>query len=103
MRGEKTEWPQEVFVQISESEVARAVRTDRWKYCVHAPGKKGYGDSQSDSYVEQFLYDLKSDPAEKHNLAGKAAYRAIADEMKLRLIRRMIAAGEVPPVITNLT
>ena len=37
-RGETEEWPEEVFVQVSEAQVGRAVRTHRWKYGVAAPG-----------------------------------------------------------------
>jgi len=29
-----TSWPEEVFVQISEAQTGRAVRTQRWKYSV---------------------------------------------------------------------
>ena len=31
-------WPDDVFVQISESGIGRAVRTRRWKYAVHSDG-----------------------------------------------------------------
>ncbi len=36
-RGEIAEWLGEVFVQISESQVGRAIRTHRRKYAVDAP------------------------------------------------------------------
>ena len=39
----------EVFIQISESEVGRAIRTRRWKYGVTAEGGDGYEHSDSDS------------------------------------------------------
>src|SRR5439155_3385418 len=51
-RGETEGWPEEVFVQISESQVGRAVRTHRWKYGVTAPDKNGSRDAASDRYVE---------------------------------------------------
>ena len=38
-RGE--DWPEESFIQISEAQVGRAVRTARWKYGVDAPFKQG--------------------------------------------------------------
>ena len=58
LRGETADWPEEVFVQISEAQVGRAVRTQRWKYGVDAPNKGGGKDAGSDIYVEQ--YPLRS-------------------------------------------
>ncbi|MEZ4559755.1 MAG: sulfatase-like hydrolase/transferase [Caldilineaceae bacterium] len=63
-REDVADWPEEVFVQISEAQVGRAVRTKRWKYCVDAPDKHGSRDPGADVYVEQYLYDLESDPYE---------------------------------------
>jgi hypothetical protein len=37
-------WPDDVFFQISESQVGRGVRTHRWKYSVSAPDKNGNRD-----------------------------------------------------------
>lgn len=98
---EKVEWPEEVFVQISESQVGRAIRTERWLYCVDAPDKNGSVDSESDRYVEQYLYDLHADPHELTNLAGVNAFRDVANDLKARLIARMVAAGEDAPEIEN--
>ena len=33
----KENWTKEIFVQISESQVARAIRTKRWKLCIEDP------------------------------------------------------------------
>jgi len=57
------DWPSDVFVQISESMVGRALRTDRWKYCIHAPDRDPVHDASSDRYEEYCLYDLQNDPA----------------------------------------
>ena len=94
-----TTWPEEVFVQISESQVARAIRTPRWKYCVNAPDRTGWLHANADHYVEEALYDLHADPYELENLAGIDAFRAVADELRQRLINRMVAAGERAPII----
>ena len=99
LRGERAGWPDDVFVQISESQVGRAVRTHRWKYSVVAPGKDGNRDAASDEYAEEFLYDLQSDPHELTNLVGAASHRAVADALRARLIGRMVAAGEAAPTI----
>ncbi|NOU91678.1 sulfatase-like hydrolase/transferase [Paenibacillus sp. LMG 31456] len=96
---DKPPWPEEVFVQISESQVGRAVRTKRWKYGVTAPEKDGFTDAGSDSYQETYLYDLKSDPYELTNLIGLDSHREAADIMKQRLIRRMQETGEKAPII----
>src|SRR5690606_33352814 len=94
------DWPEEVFIQISESQVGRAIRTRRWKYGVDAPDKHGWRDSGSDHYVEQYLYDLESDPYELQNLIGQEALADVAAELRERLIARMVAAGEPAPTIT---
>lgn len=59
------DWPSETFVQISEAQIGRAVRTRRWKYGVDAPQSMqahylepiGSGSMQ---YQEQYLYDLQT-------------------------------------------
>ncbi|UQZ86090.1 Arylsulfatase [Paenibacillus konkukensis] len=99
VRRQETEWPSEMFVQISESQVGRAVRTERWKYSVSAPQRDAILDSCSDLYVEEFLYDLQADPWELHNLIASEAHREVKQVMRERLVRRMIEAGEAPPRI----
>ena len=94
------DWPEEVFVQISESQVGRAVRTSRWKYSVTAPGKHGGEDAGSETYTEAFLYDLQADPYELVNLVGLESHQKVAEVMRERLLRRMVAAGELEPEIT---
>ncbi|UQZ81158.1 Arylsulfatase [Paenibacillus konkukensis] len=99
LRGSSDAWQEEVFVQISETEVGRAVRTKRWKYGVTAPGKDPEKDSGSDRYVETYLYDLQCDPYELTNLIGLESHREAADRMMARLQRRMQEAGEAVPRI----
>jgi len=99
VRGERDGWPEEVFVQISEAQLGRAVRTRRWKYSVTAPDKNPVRDSGSDRYVEEFLYDLEADPYELKNLIGEESHARVAEKMRERLVRRMVEAGEAEPVI----
>lgn len=98
-RGHRTQWPEEVFAQISESHVGRAVRTRRWMYSVRAPDGESRPDSTSDVYHEDCLYDLFADPYELNNLAGCSSHRRVADVMGERLLRRMADVGEPQPVI----
>ena len=97
--GTATGWPQEVFLQISESQVGRAIRTDRWKYAVYAPDKQGWQNASSDRYVEQFLYDLVADPHERNNLVGDPAHAEVRATLADTLKRRMAEAGEETPRI----
>jgi arylsulfatase A-like enzyme len=105
-RADGDERPDEVFVQISESQIGRAVRTDRWKYAIAAPGEYGWraglDDAASDVYVERYLYDLAADPAERVNLAGRPEYRDVADELRERLLARIERVeGASPEVVPH--
>ena len=99
LRRQYDNWPEEVFVQISESQVGRAVRTRHWKYGVVATGQNGWKESASDTYQETYLYDLLTDPHELDNLAGLTSHAAVAQRMRQRLLARMTQAGEKPPRI----
>ncbi len=99
MRGRTEGWPEEVLVQISESEVGRAVRTQRWKYAVSALAAAGPEPKHAPRYVESCLYDLHSDPHELRNLVELDSHRKVAAVMRARLLRRMAQIGEPEPVI----
>jgi arylsulfatase A-like enzyme len=99
LHGTAAEWPEEVLIQISESQVGRAVRTHRWKYSVVAPDKQGWRAPSADRYVEELLYDLEADPYELTNLLGYESHQKVAAVMRERLIRRMVEAGETAPTI----
>lgn len=99
LRGEAESWPEEVFVQISEAQVGRAVRTRRWKYGVAAPDRDGNRDPGASRYEEESLYDLLADPYELNNLVGMDSHREVAEVMRQRLVRRMVEAGEEAPEI----
>lgn len=99
LAGNGEGWPEEVFVQISELQVERAVRTQRWKYSVVAPDKDGWNDSDSDRYVEKHLYDLQVDPYELNNLVGIESHQEVAEVMRERLLRRMSEVGERETIV----
>ena len=102
---EGKEWPEAVFYQISEAELARGIRTKRWKYCVHAPhvqplldmgprfDTKFYRETlrkavpASDSYYEQYLFDLANDPYELHNLVNDDSYKEQRKQLSALLVQ----------------
>ncbi len=98
VRGETQAWPESVFMQISESQVGRAVRTKSWKYSVRADAD-GWNDSCADVYYEDFLYDLQQDPHERNNLVLAPEYENVRREMAALLVRQMEQAGEKVPEI----
>ncbi len=99
VQRDPVEWPEEVLIQISESQVGRAVRTQRWKYGVVAHGKDGNRDACSETYTEEFLYDLLADPYELTNLIGIDSHDEVVRILRSRLVRRMVEAGETEPAI----
>ena len=116
LRGENTTWEQEAFIQISESEIGRAIRTSRWKYSitakdpvsepeltggkyVEAPGMDGKEAPGASAYEEACLYDLKSDPYELQNLIDHASHEAVANILREKLLKAMERAGEQRPQI----
>lgn len=99
--GDGADWPEEVFVQISESHTGRCVRTSRWKYSVRCPGVTEQGNpvskADSDVYEDDFLYDLEADPWEQANLIGITSYRGVVADMRKRMVARMTQIGEAKP------
>ncbi len=93
-RGRAVPWQDDVYIQISESQTGRALRTRRWKYSVSDPGADGYTDIASARYVEEFLYDLQADPYELTNLAGVESHRELSRLLAARLLKHMRARGE---------
>lgn len=98
VRGQVSAWPESVFMQISESQVGRAVRTESWKYAVRADAD-GWSVSSADVYYEDFLYDLRNDPYERNNLVANIDYADICKQMAALLLRHMEMAGEHKPEI----
>lgn len=100
-RDETVDWPDDVFIQISESQIGRAVRTSRWKYSVSAPNKKGWVlEKDSDIYEEEFLYDLEADPHELANLIGLDSHQEVAAVLRKRLLKYLgDVEGATPEIV----
>lgn len=99
VKDPEADWRKEVFIQISETETGRAVRTDRWKYGVTS--EYDHGSPASPSYREAYLYDLDADPYEMVNLAGMADFREIANDLKSRLLAWIHDVESETPDIIN--
>jgi len=68
-------WTDEVFI---EQEETRAIRTPSWSYFKRFNGSGTYP-------LENELYDLSSDPDERNNLSGQAAYENQEKELSLKI------------------
>ena len=108
---------EEVFFQVSETELGRGIRTRKWKYYVTAPHvqpllrmdenftTEGYykmlesSRPDSDSYIETYLFDLEADPCETRNLVSEGSLEKVRADLRERLRRCMRRAGEQVPEI----
>lgn len=101
--GGSVDWRKEIFAQISESQVGRTLRTQRWKYSVRAMDKHGWLHAGSDTYIEEFLYDLDCDPYEKINLVTSQEHTETRSMLAELLKRQLLNAGEPDAVILPST
>ncbi len=88
-----THFRSEVYIQMREEALGRAIRTDQWKYCVFDPAATNPQQPWSSNYVERHLYDLRDDPNEIVNLAGRTDTKEIATQLRERLIARIVENG----------
>lgn len=77
----------DVLIQISESEVGRALRTKRWKYHVVATDVGDVPDASA--YQEEGLYDLVADPYELDNIIDSLNHHELIEGLRTRLISRI--------------
>ena len=66
-----------------------------------APGKDGWDESSSDSYTEDYLYDLSTDPYELQNLIEYQSHAPLCDRLREKLLSEMEKAGEDKPTIVE--
>ncbi len=91
---------QEVYIQISESQCARAVRTKEYLYSVSVPGiVAGMSAKTSPVYTEEYLYDIENDPMQLNNLIKAPEYKIVRSAMKKILLEQMKNVEGVKAVI----
>ncbi len=91
----------EVFTQISESRVGRAIRTDRYTYSVYAPGINGGAQAGAESYADDFLYDNALDPHQLDNLVEQPGYAEVKRELRERLLNWIERSEGIRPTIVE--
>jgi len=93
-------WKNEVYIGMREFVTGRILRTPEWTYAVAAPKDKNWkAVERAERYVEYMLYDLRADPFQHTNLAGFAQTREISQQLKERLLERIVDAGDPRPQI----
>ena len=97
----RMQWDNKALIQISNSMVARAIRTKEWTYCVAAPDLNGDKVPFSTLYQEYVIYNNYSDPAQLVNLAARQPFKQAAAKLREELTGMIVASGEPKPTITS--
>jgi arylsulfatase A-like enzyme len=99
-------WRDEVYIQITESQTGRALRTPPWTYAVVDAHYGRRPASASDQYTEYQMYNNFDDPHQLLNLAGRRddprlihyqgaiSLKDATAHLRERLLARMVEAGE---------
>jgi arylsulfatase A-like enzyme len=99
-------WPEEVYIQITESHTGRALRTRQWTYGVVDSRSGRKSAAASELYEEYQMYNNFDDAHQLLNLAGRrddpklVHYQGILSmedatvHLRERLLARMVEAGE---------
>lgn len=74
------------FIQISESQCGRAIRTKDFTYSVSSPLRLS---SHSPIYFEDYLYDNRTDKAQKNNLIKSKEYKKLKNKLKTLLLEQI--------------
>jgi arylsulfatase A-like enzyme len=87
-------WRNEVYFEMSEFVTGRGLRTPQYTYAAAAPKAPGWkAVNGAEKYVEYALYDNYADPYQQVNLAGRAPYREVSEQLRNRLIERIREAS----------
>ncbi|MEG0178435.1 MAG: sulfatase-like hydrolase/transferase [Oscillospiraceae bacterium] len=96
-------WDNTAFLQISESQVGRAIRTERYTYSVRGEKEGFITDVNSDVYYEDFLYDDIADVHQQNNLVNDFAFADVRKALSEKLAQKMREANEELPNIKPIT
>jgi len=92
LKGKKDEYNEYVFAEFLEDNKAM-VSTKEWKY-IFTSGKHDLGQGYATGFPPQGvlhrLYDLKNDPGETTNVAGKIENQMILKKMQKQMIRTFL-------------
>ena len=84
------------FIQISETQCGRAIRTKDYTYSVSSPLPLS---SSSPVYFEDYLYDNRTDIAQKNNLIKSKEYNDVKLKLKKLLLSEIKKIEDKTPVI----
>lgn len=88
------------FVQISESQCGRAIRTKQYTYSVSCAKLLS---SHSSFYFEDYLYDNAKDKAQKVNLIKSEEYKNVKKELKELLLSQIEKTeGKRPQILPRI-
>lgn len=93
-------WEDVAFIQISESQTGRAIRTNRYTYSVK--GDCSNTSDHANTYHEEFLYDNFLDEHQRNNLIADSSMAKIRKELCDILRQKMAQAGESPSSIESV-
>ncbi len=89
-----------VFVQISESQCGRAIRTKEYTYSVSSPKNLS---AFSNIYFEDYLYDNVNDKAQKNNLIKSKDYINIKKQLRTVLLNKIEKIeGKKPKILPRI-
>lgn len=95
-------WRDAVLVQISESQIGRALRTRTHTFAAAAPTRSlraAHRQSSSDTYVASHLYDNVADPAQATNLVADGSTARLRAELARQLAEEIERVEGVRPTV----
>jgi len=99
-----TNAPEDVLVQISESQIGRALRTPTHTYAVRAQTWNplaGHRQPSAERYVETHCYDNIRDPHQLTNLTGTPATADLRQHLADTLASRLRNVEAAAPILTT--
>ena len=68
---------------------------------MYAPGVGGGEAAAADHYADDFLYDMRTDPWQLHNVVSDPAYAGVKQALRGRLLAWLEKAEGAHPMITD--